>query len=505
MLEVMRRGQRWVMTGVILLVGGVFVFYLGLGGAMPGGGAGGSAIKVGKRRYTLSDLQRTRDNQEAQLRESLGDSFDPSAAGPYLDQIAAERLIQRAVLANEAERLGFAASDPEVRNAVRSNPAFVRPDGRLDAEQVGRFAESVYGSEARFADEVRVDLLVSKVLRLIEQTADVSDAEALESLRHRLEELKLAYVALDPTAPADDLMVEDAQIARALADERERLRVFYDENLDRYQQPERVRARHVLVRVEPGASEAEVEAARQKAESLRQRIANGEDFAAVAREASDDPGSAAQGGDLDFFARGQMVPPFEQAAFSLPEGELSELVRSDFGFHVIEVMDKSEASEQSFEEVVREIAETVVRGDLARRRAGERAEALAEAVAAGASLTDAAREMGLTLERTDWLRRRGDGYVEGLGAAADVLTEAFSMGENGSSPRIFEIGERRVLIERLDHRTAEPEVLAEQLDAERARLQEERSRAAQQLWYQAARQRLQQRGELFVDLSALGS
>lgn len=129
------------------------------------------------------------------------------------------------------------------------------------------------------------------------------------------------------------------------------VRAFYDANPERMVEPERVHARHILVRVEAQASETDKAAARQRLEEIRSRIADGADFAALARESSDDKASGARGGDLGWFYRGQMVPAFEQAAFDLAPNQLSGLVETRFGFHLLEVLEKRPETTLAFEEV----------------------------------------------------------------------------------------------------------------------------------------------------------
>lgn len=140
----------------------------------------------------------------------------------------------------------------------------------------------------------------------------------------------------------------------------EQINDFYVKNPSAFQQGERVKASHILVRVQANADAAEKEKARAKAAGLLADLKAGKDFAAIAKQYSDDPGSGAQGGDLGFFQRGQMVPPFEAAAFALPVGQTSDLVLSDFGFHIIRVTDRQPGRTQPLEEVKADIEEYLV-------------------------------------------------------------------------------------------------------------------------------------------------
>jgi len=125
---------------------------------------------------------------------------------------------------------------------------------------------------------------------------------------------------------------------------------YYEENPEQFEQPEQVRASHILIQVEEDASEADKAAAKEKLQAAKERIANGEEFSAVAREVSEGP-SSERGGDLNYFGRGQMVPEFEKAAFNMEVGEVSDIVETSFGFHLIKLTDYKESEKASFSEV----------------------------------------------------------------------------------------------------------------------------------------------------------
>lgn len=502
MLEMLRRTHRYVVSGIVIVLAGVFVAYLGLGGPGPGGPTEGTVVRLGERRYLLTDLQRVRDDQEQRLRDSLGQQFDSKAAGAYLDQLAADQLVQRAVLASEAERIGLHASDDEVKAVVQR--AFRAQDGGYDGKAVRDYAVRRYGSEGRFVQEVRDDILFSKLLSLVDAGAAVSDAEARASLRNRLEEIRFSFVALDQERPPVGVQAEDEAIEKLLKDESERIRRTYDEQAARYHIPEKVRARHVLVRVKKDASEEAVAEARKRIDDAAARIQKGEDFAKVAAEVSEDPGSKAQGGDLGSFPRGQMVPAFEEVAFKLTDGQTSDVVRTDFGFHVIRTDAHEPQKDQTFEEVSRAIAEELANQDRARALAQERSDRLVAALRGGQSLEEAAREAGIEVKTTEWLQRRRDGYVPGLGAAPEVVTAAFAASmEKPSLDRVFDVGQKLVMVQLLERRGPSGEDLAKQVGEERKKLLETRKDQLRGEWVRQARTRLAKEGRLMVDLSAI--
>lgn len=155
---------------------------------------------------------------------------------------------------------------------------------------------------------------------------NMTEASLTEQMRQDIALSKLVETEVRPQVKVTETEVKD----------------FYDKNPDRFQEPEAIRASHILVKVDPSATEAQKQEARQKAEGVLKQVKAGGDFAALAKQYSDD-GSGSQGGDLNFFGRGQMVPPFETAAFALKTGETSELVESQFGYHIIKLTDRRAA------------------------------------------------------------------------------------------------------------------------------------------------------------------
>jgi peptidyl-prolyl cis-trans isomerase C len=142
----------------------------------------------------------------------------------------------------------------------------------------------------------------------------------------------------------------EQEIASGIEVTDEDLQSYYDDNADQFTTPAKVKARHILVKTDKQADAADTEAAREKIEAIQKRVAEGEEFAEVAKEESECP-SSDKGGDLGFFSKGRMVPPFEDAAFSMEPGEVSDIVETRFGYHLIKVEDKKEASQKSYEEV----------------------------------------------------------------------------------------------------------------------------------------------------------
>ena len=138
-------------------------------------------------------------------------------------------------------------------------------------------------------------------------------------------------------------------------------KAYYDKNPDLFKSPEQVKARHILIQVPKEASDEEKKKQKEKADEVLKKVKTGEDFTKLAAETSDDPGTKSKGGELGFFSKGSMVPAFEQVAFSLKPGEVSELVETEFGFHVIKVDEKKEAVSEPFETIKEKVTKQVLR------------------------------------------------------------------------------------------------------------------------------------------------
>jgi peptidyl-prolyl cis-trans isomerase D len=504
MLQIMRRGQRWILWFVIVVVGGAFVFFLGSGGRLGRGTGPQVAVRVGDRTFDFRDLDRVRQAQVAEYRRSLGDAFDPEAARGFLDQLSANVLLQTGILAREAERLGLRVGQEEMRDFLRSIPGGTGPDGRIDRDAWTAHAEREYGSLARFEAALRDELLARKAAELLEDSIGLSDAEVRESLRYRLEEVQVAYLALDPHALRKDLTVDDAEAEALLAKDPERVRKAYEERRSEYDQPEQVHARHVLIRipsgegVDPAQAEAE---ARAKAEKVAARIRGGEPFEKVAGEVSDDPGSKGSGGDLGFFPRGRMVGAFEDAAFSLEPGVVSDPVKTPYGFHVIRVEEKRPGKVIPFDDAKVALARELLLEDKAAATADDLAEKVLSAIRDGKSLVEAARERKLTLERPDPLRRRADGVIPGLGTSKAALAAIFAATDQKPTlDRVFEIGSKRVLFQRLGGTRPSDAELDKNLAKAREDMLRERRGQLETAWIEARRAELTREGELQVNL-----
>ena len=502
MLDSIRRGQKWLTVIFIIIIGGVFVFFLGLGGPLSrqSGPSGNAVVQLDDLRLEVSDFQRQRAIQEERLRDAMGENFDARTARSFLDSQTLSSMVSGAILADSAAQLGLRASKAEIQRVLRDDPSLRDESGRFDRDAFEATVEYNFGSQRNFLRVMRQDLLRQKMLHLLYAQADVSESEARAAALQSLEEVRIAYVSLDTAKLPADAELDAEAVDGYLAEHEDELRTLYDARIEEFQVPEKASARHILIQLGRDADPEAVAAASARAEELRGRIQSGASFEDVALEASDDPGSRDSGGDLGTFARGELGPELEEAAFSLEPGELSAVFRSDNGFHILRLQERFEAGERSFDEVGRELAEAEYGRSYARDHARALADSLSEAVRGGQSLEDAAREADLTLQRTAMIPRRVDGFIPGLGASPQMLATVFALEEESpSSPEVFSVDNLLVLAQLLERNLPDEEDLQELVQTRRKQLLEaERSRIIDE-WIERRRSQLVEQGRLQVN------
>ncbi len=503
MLGTIRKGQRWLTALIVVGVGAVFAIYMGTGSPQRTRSAT-AVVQVGPYQIGIAEFERNRTQQEEQYRQMLGDQFDPRALRDSLDMSTARLLVERAILALEAERLGLTVTKQELEREIRSSGGFVGPDGRFDKPSFDSWVIYAFGGERAFREQQSRDSLAAKLLRVIRAQATVSEGEARQAVERGLESMRITFTVLDTNRIPEDFARDEQAVDAFLAEREADARKLYEERSDLYDVPEQTRARHILLRVEQDATDEEVAAVEERARALGERLRGGEEFAVVAQETSEDPGSKANGGDLGFFRRGQMVAAFDEAAFSLEPGTLSEPVRSEYGFHVIRVEERKAAEQRLFEEVRGDLAFELLGRAAGREQAWAAAERLAEKVRGGETLEHAAREDELTLERSGWLKRRPDGFVPGLGAAPELQAVAFTLEPGQSSDRIFEVDERLALVQLLERQDPDPEEIEKEVEEELEQLSTNKMNRLIEVWIGKRRKQLADSGELIVNLELLG-
>ena len=466
MLDRMRRHKGWLKWSLALVVLAFIVFYIpsflsdptpvGVG-ALPGE----VIAEVEGREVTAGQFLQLYNSQIQAYRTAYGGSMSDQILRQLgIDQQILQQLIDELAALTEAERHGITVSDEELARQIFAIPG-LQEDGRFVGEaryELILRSQQPPMTKATFEDNLRRSLMMDKLRAALTDWMTVSDTEVEREFTLRNEKVKLQVVALTADRFRDEVAVTDADVASYFdmhqadyrVDEQRTVKMllldrdqaqagivvmpaevqrFYNDNITQYQTPEEIRASHILLNT-AGKEEAAV---RTQAEDLLKQLEAGADFAMLATEFSEDAGTATNGGDLDYFSRGRMVPEFETAAFALEPGQTSDIVQTQYGFHIIKVVDKKPAVTQSFDDVRPQI-EDLLKRQRADQQVAARASDFAARIEDPADLDTVASGAGLTVSETDFFGR-GD-PVPGLGVAPQVALSAFQLEDDQVSAPI---------------------------------------------------------------------
>jgi peptidyl-prolyl cis-trans isomerase D len=362
---------RIMLSALLLLVALSMVTYL-----IPNYGSGDRGpdsvvAEIGKDTITARDIQ-------LKVQDAIRGRMVPTdMVGLYLPQIVEDMVDYRSMV-YEAERLGLKVSDDETSAAIRMSVPALFPDGKF----VGREAYASMLAQQNitipeFETDIARRILVNRLTQIALEGIVVTPAEVEQEYRRRNEKVKIQYVKISPdqfkseakVTPAEMkayfdknpkafpipekrslavLTLDQARLEQSIQPSEAQLRQAYDSDKEKFRTPERVQARHILLKA--GKNPAEDAKIKAKAEDLLKQLKSGADFASLATKNSEDPGSSFKGGELGMVVRGQTVKPFEDVAFSLKPKQISDLVKTQFGYHIIQVLDHQEAHLKTFDE-----------------------------------------------------------------------------------------------------------------------------------------------------------
>jgi peptidyl-prolyl cis-trans isomerase D len=389
MFEFVRTHQRLMQFLLLLLIIPSFAFW-GVQSYSRFREGDNAIAKVAGQSITKQDLDAAQRQQVERFRQMFGPQFDPKMMDtPEARQNILDNLIAQRALSAEAARNNLSVPPQVVQQDIMGIQAFADEQGKFDSERYKAVLAMNGKTPAAFESGVRQELAMQQLNAAIQSTAFAPNAVAsrLSDLNDQEREvqqmtfkpadftsqvkvtdemlqtyydqngaqfeipaqIKADYVVLNSDAIASQVNVSDADI-----------KAYYDQNIKQYTEGEQRRASHILIAVKKNASDADKAAAKAKAEKILTQVRkNPADFAKLAKQYSDDPGSAQRGGDLDYFGKDMMTKPFENAVFALKQGEISDLVQSEFGYHIIEVTGIKPASVKPLDEVKNEIASDI--------------------------------------------------------------------------------------------------------------------------------------------------
>ena len=454
MLDRMRRHRDWLKWSLGLVCVAFVLFYIPdfLRGSGADAASGDTVAKVEGREITSADFRRTYQAQLQAYRSAYGGNMNDQ----LLKQLGVEQQIlqqmvdERAALA-EAERIGIKVSDEEVRQRIFAMPAFQENGGFIgDAryQQLLRMQRPPM-IPSEFEDNIRHGLAVEKLRGSLTDWLSVNDKDLEKEYRRRNDKVKLSVVSFTADSFRSQVSANDAEVAsyfgghqndfkipekrkiRYLLLDIEALRAKtlvpasdiereYNNNSEQYTTPEQVRASHILLKTE-GKDAAAVKA---KAEGLLKQARAGADFSELAKKNSEDEASAKNGGDLDYFGRGRMVPEFDQAVFAMQPGTISDVVKTQYGYHVIKLVDRKNATTRPLAEVRQQLNDQLAY-QRAQAQAADLAQNLEKQIRTPADLDKVAKNQSLTVQESGFFAR--DEPILGLGPSPEAANKAFDM------------------------------------------------------------------------------
>ncbi|GAB4413609.1 MAG: SurA N-terminal domain-containing protein [Sideroxydans sp.] len=470
------------------------------------GGDTASIAKVNGEKISQQEFDSALEQQRQRMREMAGANFDPALFDkPEVKQSVLDGLVAQYLLQQAAHKAGLVVSDEQMARLIASVPAF-QQEGKFDKSRYEAALRAQGMTPALFEYRVRQDLtarqltdayaqngfaaqsVAATLIRLNEQARVVSlakwqtqavpvtvtEAEVQQYYAQHPQEFQVPERArIEYVTFSVDGLMEQVE-----ADERE-IKAYYEEHLNEFGTPEQRQAAHILIALPKQAGDAEKAAAKAKAETVLQQVRKTPaKFAELAKQYSQDPGSAARGGDLGFFGRGMMVKPFEEAVFALKPGEISGLVQSDFGYHIIRLTAVKAARTQPLEEVKALISQRI-KFQKASDEFAELSEKFSNIVYEQSdTLKPAAELVHAPLQTGVWLSRDrttsaqwGDKVVQAV-FSEDVL-------KNGRNTNPIEIAPNTLMAARvLEYQAASSRPLAEVAGAIRANLQRQHAMQA---------------------------
>jgi peptidyl-prolyl cis-trans isomerase D len=457
--------KKIVLSGLLLLICAAMAITLipgGLGNDLAGTPGKGVVAKVDGEDISTDEVREAARGMLQQQGAQLG--ANAAMLLPFFAQRAADQLVDRQALVAEAGHLGFKATPEEVKDELQHGQysQIFFPNGTFIGQaEYQSLLQQHNLTPTMFEEDVRKGILISKLQALITGSASVSDAairqqfdkentkikfeyavfkqdEIKKGLHPTTEELKAYYDShqksyansIPEKRKVKYVAIDLAKIESGVQVSREELQAYYDQHRDQYRVAEQAKVSHILIKTPlPGpdgkVDDKGVAEAQARAADLLKQIKGGANFEDLARKFSEDPGSAKEGGSLGWIPKGRTVPEFEKAAFSLPKGQISDLVKTSYGFHIIRVDDRQAAHQKTIDEVKDQI-EPILKQQKAQQIAQKEAEDLAQA-AKTKGLDAAAAAKGIPVVTSDFFARKD--VVPGLGASTQFMDAVFTAAE----------------------------------------------------------------------------
>ncbi|MCP3663043.1 MAG: peptidylprolyl isomerase [Gammaproteobacteria bacterium] len=476
MLQAIReKATGWIAWIIVILISIPFALF-GIHSYLGGGGVP-IVASVNDRDIDEREFERNYRDFRQNLRQRLGKDYRPELIDEaLLRKEVLDSMIRNELILEASLEMGLYAGDQQVKASILTLPGFT-VDGKFNNQAYERAIQSQGLTPAGFEAQIRRAIMSQQLSDMVTTSEIATQREIDELVKLRMQKREMAYLTVSAAAYVDQVLVSDDEIKRyydthqsefmapeqvqveyidldlshiasTLTVEDADVEAYYQQNKNSYLTREQRRASHILIAVDEGADEVVIEKARVKAAAATDRINSGEAFAAVAKDLSDDPASAEAGGDLDYFERGIMDAAFDDVVFELAEGDVSDPVRTEFGFHLIKLTAIRAPEGKRYEDAKEDIRKDYLSSE-AERQFYDLADQLANlAYEQPDSLEPAAEALGLKIETSSWIPRDGG---EGLFASPKIRVAAFSEDvlNDGRNSEAIELGPEHNLVLRV--------------------------------------------------------
>lgn len=342
----------FVVFGMIVLV---FVL-TDMTGRQKGSSTMGVAADVNGELISLKDFQDEENRLAQYYSQFFGGQMDSELQRSMLRGEVMNSLVTKSVASQAAEKEGIYATDAEIRHMIVQELPYFKKDGNFQSDLYKGLLQANKMTPSEFEGKLRQDIKNQRSRLLFESALTMSELQKTAENELRAAKINLSFIQLSANdyAKTNTVSIDEANKALASVEFKKKVEDNFKTNQAKYDTAEQVRAAHILIK-----SESDDAGARKKADSVSKRLQK-ENFNAVASQVSDDPGTKKKGGELGFFSKGQMVKEFEEAAFNMKVGQISDPVKSAFGYHIIKVLEKRPAHKADFESVKMEIAQKLL-------------------------------------------------------------------------------------------------------------------------------------------------
>lgn len=473
-----RRVVAFLLFGAIAMV---FVFF-GLSGRLGGAGIG-SVASVGNTLISISDFQREEQRIKDYYSNMFGGSQNFNLQESLFKEQAVESLINNEVIHQIANHEKIMVADAELANRIVEIPAFQK-DGRFQKEYYNNYLSYTRQKAGDFEGTMAKQIQTQRIRNLFEKALKPTTLETEKDKALSTIQVNIAYIKMTEDALSGRVQISQADVTAGLAnaDTMKRADEYFKAHQSEFTNLEEVKAQHILIAVPK--DEAGIKKANAKLEEVKKQIGK-TDFGQLAAKYSDDPGSKAKNGDLGFFPRGNMVKPFEDAAFSLPIGKISDPIKTAYGYHFIRVNEKKPARAADFETQKSDIVQKLLKREKSDVIVKEFETALAEKNAN--KVDELAKTYGLGWDETGFFDISAE-QVPKLGTGA-LATAAFELTpENKLAARLTRDGSDKYILKLKDYKVSA--VATKSANTQEDFLQKRRGSSAFAAWVDGYRKQI---------------